>query len=176
MWAFSDESERADRMLLGVLFVETQAVSGARRSLRGLLLPGQRRVHTAKESPRRRLEVLGLVARLEAESVVFVVRRPSGVRRVDARGSLLRAAAAEVMERRAVAWLLDRQDPAQAARDRQVIDRAIHAHPSPVVYDHRTSEGEPLLWAVDALVWAAGAGGEWRRRISAVVEVRAVQP
>ncbi len=58
MWAFSDESERAGVMLLDVVLVSPGEVAGARRSLRALLLPGQRQVHTAKESPRRRRAVL----------------------------------------------------------------------------------------------------------------------
>ena len=46
---------------------------------------------------------------------------------------------------------------------------------SPPVYDHRSSTSEPLLWAVDAVVWAVGAGGDWRRRVDPIVTVRRVK-
>ena len=46
-WAFSDESERADRMLFGTVFVDAQHTYELRKQLRALLLPGQRRVHMA---------------------------------------------------------------------------------------------------------------------------------
>jgi hypothetical protein len=176
MWAFSDESERGDRMLLGLVVIETAAVEDARRALRGLLLPGQRRVHTAKESPRRRAELLGVIARLEVEAVVFSVRRPSGVRRIASREILIRVACAEILGRGVAAWVLDHQDGAQAARDRRTIELAVAQAGAPLVYDHRRSHTEPLLWAADAVVWAIGAGGEWRRRITAVTDVRTILP
>jgi Flp pilus assembly protein TadD len=45
--AFSDESERSGVMLLAVVLLEPGEVDGARRNMRQLLLPGQRRVHAA---------------------------------------------------------------------------------------------------------------------------------
>jgi hypothetical protein len=62
MWAFSDESERGQRMLLAVVFVPSGALDGARAELRKLLLPGQRRIHTSDESSRRRRLLLDAVA------------------------------------------------------------------------------------------------------------------
>ncbi|MHB1534857.1 MAG: hypothetical protein ACYC1D_09665 [Acidimicrobiales bacterium] len=41
-------------MLLALVLLEPGEVDGARRSMQQVLLPGQRRVHAAKESPRRR--------------------------------------------------------------------------------------------------------------------------
>lgn len=53
MWAYSDESERGATLLFGLTVVPAHRVVEARRRLRSLLLPGQRRLHTAKESPSR---------------------------------------------------------------------------------------------------------------------------
>jgi hypothetical protein len=44
------------------------------------------------------------------------------------------------------------------------------------VFDHRPSRGEPLLWAADAVAWAVGAGGDWKRRIDPVVTVADIGP
>jgi hypothetical protein len=78
----------------------------------------------------------------------------------------------------ATAWTLDDQDPTQRARDRASIAGALagvdhRLHP---VYDHRPSHAEPLLWAADAVCWAAGAGGDWQRRIAGVLAVRDIRP
>ena len=99
MWAFSDESERGSLMLLGLLLVPAGAAHDARRELRSLLLPGQRRVHTSDESARRRRQLLDVVAGLDAAAVVFTMRRGADVRRVEARSRLLVAAVAEVTRR-----------------------------------------------------------------------------
>ncbi len=172
-WAFSDESERGASMLFGTAFVPRGAVTSIRREVRGLLLPGQRRVHTAKESPRRRRALLDLVAGLELEAVVLVHRREAGTHRIEARDRLLDAAARLVQAAAVSTWVLDAQEPSQAARDRQSIASAV-PHDSQLVYDHRLSRDEPLLWVVDALVWAVGAGGDWRRRVQRVVTVQTV--
>jgi hypothetical protein len=124
-WAFSDESERAATMLFGVLLIEPGAVAASRMALADLLLPGQRRVHTAKESARRRRELLDVVAGLETEAIVLVLRREMGVSRRSARAQLLAEASSIIAERQVVRWVLDHQAPAQAHRDRQTIDVAM---------------------------------------------------
>lgn len=93
MWAFSDESERADRMLVGVVLVPPASAPAVRAELRGLLLPGQRRIHTAKESLRRRRTLLDTVVRIDGLSAVMLrYRRPQGIDRVQGRRLLLTAA------------------------------------------------------------------------------------
>jgi hypothetical protein len=174
MWAFSDESERADRMLVGVVLVPTGALDAARAELRGLLLAGQRRIHTGDESPRRRRVLLDVVSGLDAAAIVLRLRRSAGTDRLEARRRLLAAACTEVCGCRVGAWILDDTDPAQRARDRRTIGTA-HAGLDPEhrpVYGHQPGYTEPMLWAADALCWAVGAGRDWRRRVAAVVEVR----
>jgi hypothetical protein len=175
MWAFSDESERGSLLLLGVLVVADRSLVDARRQLRSLLLAGQRRVHTAKESPTRRRLLLDVVGALEVSAVVLSARRPAGTSRVLVRRQLLEAAAGVARDRGVTSWVLDRQDLAQASRDRQSIARVL-GHDYPLRYEHQPSHQEPLLWAVDALVWAFGAGGDWRRRVGHLIEARELGP
>src|SRR5262245_11126631 len=47
---------------------------------------------------------------------------------------------------------------------------------TPFTYDHRSSDTDPALWAADAVCWAVGAGGHWRRRIDPVLTRRAHLP
>lgn len=179
VWAFSDESERAGVMLLAVAVLEPGDVYAGRRQLRGLLLPGQRRVHTAKESARRRRVLLDTVAGIEGLSATILrYRRPIGTSRVAGRHLLLQAATGLVVGSGVTSWVLDDQDDAQRVRDRAAIAHALtgvseHLHP---VYDHHQAPSEPLLWAADALCWAAGVGGDWQRRVSAVVTFRELRP
>jgi len=178
MRAFSDESERADRMLVGIVFVPTDALGAARTELRGLLLPGERRIHTAKESPHRRRALLDLVNGLDLRAVVLRLRRPVGLHRIEGRSLLLEAATGIVVGSGASAWTLDDQDPAQCMRDRASIAHALAGldHRAQLVYDHRPGHAEPLPWAADALCWAAGAGPAWRRRVAGIVQVRDISP
>jgi|SRR5687768_1265152 len=167
MWAFSDESERGNRMFLAVVFVLAAFLDGPRAELRKLLLPGQRSIHTRLESPRRRRVLLNAVANLDATAVVFRLRRSTGTK-TEARRRLLTAAGAEARNRGAIMWVLDDVDFAQRARDRQAIQLMLRD----LAYDHRPGRTEPLLWVADAICWAVGAGSDWRRRISAVIELR----
>ena len=179
MWAFSDESERSGLVLFGVVLVSPGEVASARRSLRGLLLPGQRQVHMAKESARRKRAVLDAMARAQDLSAVVVrYRRPLGCDRPTARHLLLQAATGLVVGPGVTAWALDDQDPAQVARDRASIAHALagvdhRLHPS---YDHRPARSEPLIWAADIVCWAVGVGGDWQGRLGSLVTVRDIAP
>jgi hypothetical protein len=166
-------------MLVGVVLVPPGAVTDTRSSLRGLLLPGERQVHTAKESPRRRRVILDTIAGIEdLTAVVIRYRRPPAVDRTRARHLLLQAATGLALSAGVTSWVLDDQDPAQRARDRTAIAHALAGvdHELRPTYDHRPSRDEPLLWAADAICWAVGAGGDWRRRITSVLTVRTIDP
>lgn len=178
MWAFSDESERASVMLVAVVFVPPGDIDDARGSLRGLLLPGQRRVHTAKESPRRRRVVLDTVARIDGLAATVVrYRRPAGVNHVSGRRRLIEASTGLIVQEAVTAWTLDEMPPSQRARDRNTIGHVLaRSGVSHVTFDHRRSSTEPLLWAADAVCWAVGAGGDWRRRVEAILTVVEVDP
>jgi hypothetical protein len=179
VWAFSDESERPGLMLFGVVLVSPGDLAGARRSLRALLLPGQRQVHMAKESGRRRRALLDATAGLDGLSaVVLRYRRPPGCDRLAARHLLLQAATGLVVGSGVTSWALDDQDPAQVARDRASIAHALagvdrRLHPS---YDHRPARSEPLIWAADTICWAVGAGGEWQARLGGLVTLSDIAP
>jgi hypothetical protein len=179
VWAFSDESERANVIVFGVVLVPPGAVEPARTALRALLMAGERGLHTSDESARRRRVLLDTVARIEGLSaVVLRYHRPAGTGHVTARHLLLQAATGLVVGSGVSTWTLDNTDPAQRARDRASIAHALggvdrRLRPD---YDHRRSRTEPLLWAADAVCWAVTAGGDWQRRIATIVTVRDIRP
>ncbi len=178
VWAFSDESERSGVMLFAVVLLEPGEVDSARRRMRELLLPGQRKVHTANESPRRRRIVIDTVSRLDGFSaIVLRYRRPPGTTRVAGRHLLLQAATGLIVGSGVTSWVLDGQDDAQLARDRSAIAHALagvdrQLHP---VYDHRPASSDALLWTADAVCWAVGAGGEWSARLRTVLTIRDIR-
>src|ERR1700730_673795 len=77
MWAFSDESARSGgEMLLAVVLIDPTDLIAARVGLRGLLMAGQRRVHTSDESAPPRPILLDTVARTTGLSAVRVALPP----------------------------------------------------------------------------------------------------
>jgi len=178
VWAFSDESERAGLMLMAVVTIEAANIAMPRASLRALLLAGQRKVHTAKESPRRRRAVLDAVVRVEGiHATVIRLRRPPGVDHITGRRLLIAASAELVVGAGVTVWTLDDIHPAQRNRDRDTIGHALQRLDARhVAYDHRRSHTEPLLWAADAVGWAVGAGGDWRRRVEPILTVVDIPP
>ena len=179
MWAFSDESERSGTMLLSVVLIRPADISAARVRLSGLLLPGQRSLHTSNESARRRrliLDAVGSTAGLSA--AVLRYRRPPRVDRPAGRHLLLQVVTAFVVGSGVKSWVLDNQEPRQVARDRACIAHVLRGfdpqlHPT---YDHGPRHSEPLLWAADAVCWAAGAGSEWQQRLVDILTVREIAP
>ena len=165
-------SERADRMLFGTVFVEAQRTHELRKQLRSLLLPGQRRVHMAKEGARRRRIILDAVVALELLVSVLELRRPNGVTRPEVRALPLSVAADLVAERSSRFWVLDNIEDSQMRRD----ELQLHGAGVEAVFDHRPSHEEPLLWVVDVALWAYGAGGDWKRRSAPIVDVRRIEP
>ena len=42
--------------------------------------------------------------------------------------------------------------------------------------DHRPGHDEPMLWAVDAIVWAVGTRGHQLDRVRRITDIRSVRP
>lgn len=155
-WAFSDESRRGGTYVVAAVVVETHGVTGARAEVRGFLRGNQRRVHMAKESAARRNQFLALVERVvPAAFVVEAAVRSDPLAEVRTRA--MRALTRSLVDERVAMWHIERMVPAIEARDRHVIREVLDAasETTPMSYDHRLAHDEPLLWAADAVAWAA---------------------
>lgn len=152
-WAFSDESRRRGAMFVGVAVVATHDVAAARARMRGLLLPGQRRLHLTDERSSPRSTILGAV--LELPAAGFVARAStSGRRIVDVRRELLTHVLDALLADGVDRWTLDGVERIQRDRDRAVIgDRLRALGGERLLYDHQPSSAEPLLWLADAITW-----------------------
>jgi hypothetical protein len=162
--AFVDESIRGQRYLLGCVLVEARSLTTVRRALVDIKI-ANRRVHFTNESPKRRREILELIASLPVRSFVVVCRRTHGVKEVDARSACLRTIVEQLQREEVGRMVLEsRQDDREDVR---LIERVRATQPR-LVFEHRRPKEEPLLWVADAITWAAGTGGEWRELIEPV--------
>lgn len=59
-YAFVDEPKAKDYLLVSAMFAETE-LNEARKAVRGLLLPGQPRLHMKNENERRRRRILSAI-------------------------------------------------------------------------------------------------------------------
>ncbi len=165
--AFVDESIRGQRYLLGCVLLEARALTTVRRALIDIKV-ANRRVHFTKESPKRRRDILQLIASLPVQSFVVICRTAHGVKEVDARSACLREIVGRLQSDGVSRLVLEsRQDDRE---DVSVIERERAREPR-LVFEHRRPKEEPLLWIADAVTWAVGTGGEWRDLIEPVVRV-----
>ena len=160
--AFIDESVRRDRYLVCASVIDGHELVAARQALRALLRPGQRRIHFNSESHGRRRRILDVVASLDVASVICSAY---GRDQVEARAAALHVVVAHLL-RQGVRRIVLETRQGQDERDRAVIREAAGRSPaSELSYAHESPRIEPLLWVPDAVAWAWGRGGPWRRRV-----------
>jgi|CXWK01.1.fsa_nt_gi hypothetical protein len=172
--AFADESIRGENYLLAVTTVPAAQSSNIRKAIKELLLPGQRRIHFAEESDKRRRQILSGFAEIEGTTTTIYWTTSQDQRA--ARQSLIVVAVPDLRDHDAKRFILDSRD-GQDAQDRATIGKAVGTRPEPeFTYSHQRSAIEPLLWIPDALAWAWGRGGNWRRLVEDLGLISRVQP
>jgi hypothetical protein len=161
---YVDESRRR-AYLLGVTIVEGP-VQPVRAALRALLRPGQRRIHFAKEQDSRRRQLLAIMTDLDLTARVYVSPRLAKA----SREMCLTALIADIAPAGASLLVLESRDSMNHL-DVLVLDAALRKHGCHTLeYRHLSPYEEPLLWVSDAVAWAMGAGGDWRRRAEPIVD------
>ncbi|WP_226531983.1 hypothetical protein [Microbacterium paraoxydans] len=144
-------------------------VEASERALRSLLKPGQRRIHFKSESDSRRRQILSRMCTLGVRVSVWVVKQRSDK---EARPLSL-GALTEEAARVGVAQLIIERDESLERADRRLIAEAIrHGGSSEMQYRHVAPHEHPLLWVSDAVAWCYSNGGDWIRRVEAIVESR----
>jgi len=157
--AFIDESVRGRNYGLCATLVPGHGLAAARSHMRSLLISGQRRLHFASESPRRRKVLLQDIAKIPCQSMIHMA---VGGEQVEARAAALESLMVELVDRSVERIVLDARQ-GQDHRDRAVIARALGLDAGrDIQYQHLSSASEPLLWIPDAVAWSWGRGGQWR--------------
>lgn len=171
---FLDETKRRDYLLVAAA-VPPGDLQPARRLLRGLVLPGQRRLHMNAESDPRRRVIADAVLASGITAVVYDAGRRYPTERDRRRACLhavVRDAAANgdsvlVLEQDDTLLDFDRRQLYQAVRDAGCADT--------LRYEHRRAATEQLLAVPDVIAWCWAKGGHWRHRIEpAVTHTRTV--
>ena len=165
--AFADESAR-QRYLMAAVLVDTAQLQESRRRLRALCMPGQRRVHFAKESAPRRRYVISALLDLDVRIRIYECGGPD----VPARARCIEHLVDDLLDLRCQRLVLETLET-QVRADVTSIRARLHG-PDTLSYEHRRSYEEPVLWAADAAAWCYGAGVDWQRRLSPMID-KAVQ-
>lgn len=164
-YLFVDESKRGDYLLVATRHRHDE-LPALRKELRGLVLPGQRRLHMTKESDRRRRTITSTICALDVDATVLNAGR---------RGHELVARAACLDGLVAVApagpttIVLERDDSIIGFDHRELYRLVQAGDRHDLHYEHRRSADEPILAIADAIAWCWTRGSEWRDRVRPVV-------
>lgn len=150
-------------------------LAAARRALRALVMPGQRRLHMKKESDARRSAIIDAITVAGATATIYNAGRPRHHELV-AREACLRAVVTDVVAA-GHHMLVVEQDDSLLWWDRQrliEITRDVGCRDT-LRYEHRRAEHELLSAVPDAIAWCWAKGGLWRDRVQPLVtEVRPI--
>jgi hypothetical protein len=161
---YVDESERHDYLLCA--FLVRSDVGRLRRAVRAMCQPGQRRVHFAKESPARRRAVLSALTDLGVQARIY--RSPNSVKR--SRELCLDALVGDIAAAGAERLVIESRETMDHLDDRVIKAALRRIGTGELTFGHAGAHEEPLLWVPDAIVWAVGRGGDWRRRAEPLLE------
>lgn len=164
--AFVDES-KAKGLLLAMTLIDSSDVGSARKTLRGLLLPGQRRLHFHNEQNTRRRSIINTVLHLPLVVRIY----ETGTSTNTARGIALGGLAAD-LEGLAVQRLVLEADDGMIAQDVRLLAHATKPLRSRSVFTfhHLPPSAEPLLWVSDAVAWCYARGGGWRTAATPIID------
>lgn len=165
-WVYVDETKRAGYVIAAVAVTDPIA---ARKAVRGLIVPGRRRLHMHNEHVRhRRVVVSTLVAMPVAATVYDAARRYRTD--LEARAACL-AALVEDLAGSGDTRLVIEQDDSLVGYDNQRLIEATRAsgQRDTLRYEHLRAHAEPLLALPDVVAWCWVRSGEWRQRIAPIL-------
>lgn len=165
---FVDETKNGDYLMVAAVAVPGD-LKALRRTVAGLVMPGQRRLHMRKEGDSRRRLIADAIVRSGITAVVFDAGRDYP-HELDARQACLRGVITYADQVGASDLVLE-TDESLLVWDR----RQLHSITGQVGcrdtlrYSHRRAHEESLLAIPDAVAWCWAKGGQWRNRIRPVV-------
>ena len=173
--AFVDESRRHSYLLAATL-IDPADLSAVRTFVRGLVLPGERRVHFQAERDGRRRELLSRLTSIDPRVRLY---ESTGGAAEAARAASLTRLTEDLVKVGARRLVLESRGQVADRRDRQIIAALLgpDRRSTDLAYQHLQAYEDPALWISDAVAWCFGAGGDWRRRVQPFLEdVVQVQP
>jgi len=166
--AFVDESVRDDYVVCAV--ITSQGDLGSfRRLMLGLRRSGEHRAHMAKEGDSQRKLILNRLRAAGTRARIYVAPAVRRSQRA-ARDGCFQTVVPDLVSAGVSRLIVE--SCGQDSRDRRVIADALAKlnGPDDLEYAIRSPRDDPLLWAADALCWAYGRGGQWRVRVTGMIE------
>ena len=171
---FVDETKHRGYLLVASVVVPDD-LNSVRRMLRGLVLPGQRRLHMKDENDQRRRSIATAIAVSGVTATIYDAGRRYRNER-ERRAACLRALIIDVARRGDAMLVLEQNDTLLSWDNQRLIEFTREAGCRDTLrYEHRRAANELLLAMPDAIAWCWAKGGDWRRRVEPVVaDVREV--
>ncbi|MBW9211743.1 hypothetical protein KV100_19005 [Mumia sp. zg.B21] len=167
---FVDESKGRDYLLIASV-VLPEDVTQARKDVRTLVLPGQKRLHMKGERDPRRKMILSSFQQWGFSATIYRAG-PAYKTELLRREACLEALVKEHSDRHEVAVCLE-SDETLDARDRTTLAQLVRSHGcrESLRYQHQRAAQEPLLAIPDAIGWAFQRGGQdWKRRVEPLLK------
>ena len=158
-FAYVDETQEG-RYRLCIISVHEAALEAIRAHLKRLRMPGQGRIHMAKESNRRRKQILQAVTSLPGWTALVIESAPGRRVTIETRQELFLLAAQHPF------WSnLDQvivEDSNERTRDKRTL-AWLNKHSShQFEYRFEKPSQDAGLWVADIIGWATAKGGSWR--------------
>jgi hypothetical protein len=163
---FVDETKEKGYLVTAAALLSGDLAS-ARRTIRGLVMGNQRRIHFHKESDQRRKLILDAVVDLAPEVTIYDGSAHGRRHQRDACLLRLIADAAQA----GVSMLVLEQDDSVLDVDKRLLYRRVRelGCEDTLVYRHHRAHEEPLLALPDAIAWCWHRGGHWKKRVEPLV-------
>ena len=168
---FVDETKQHGYVLVASVH-RIEDLDELRKTVRGLVLRGQRRLHMTKESDPRRRKIAAALRDAGVTATIYDAHR-NYADDLAARSACLAALAADATALGGGTLILE-QDDSLLVWDRRQLYRLVRPLAGQIQYQHFRAADELLLCVPDAIGWCWAKGGDWRRRIKPLIE--AVQP
>lgn len=164
---FVDETKERG-LLVAAVVVSPTDLATIRRTIRDLILPGQRRIHFHKERDARRRQLVDAITVLPIHAVIFDAKdhRDSRAAREACLVELVEYAA----KINAARLVLERDDSTFRADQRLLFEQVRRSGRTGVLrYDQLRAYEECLLAIPDALAWCWARGGRWKNSVRRLV-------
>lgn len=163
---FVDETKEKGYLVTAAALLSGDLVA-ARRTVRGLIMANQRRIHFHKESDQRRKQILDVVVELAPAVTIYDGSAHARRRQRDA---CLVQLITDVAAAGASMLVLEQDDSVLEA-DKRLLYRRVRelGCEDKLIYRHHRAHEEPLLALPDAIAWCWHRGGQWKQRVQPLV-------
>ncbi len=167
-YAFIDESQ-AGRYRLCIAAVKQTHLKDIRSSLQALRLPGQRRIHMAKESDRRRKNICNSILELLGWDAIVIESSPNKKITPETRQELFLLAAQHPLWEKIEVVIIE--DSNERVRDKRTLAWLNKYGNHKFEYRFEKPSQEACLWLADVIAWSLAKGNQWKKIFAQRVQV-----